>query len=261
MNPTFTRIAQIIRKALDRKSGMDVRFFGVLGQNPFTEDTVLTDQTGIVNFTEISTGIVHQVLNRRVPNRAFEYVAVGYDPAQPGVLQVLYSRDVYGDQDTSPDVPDHAETHRLGGGDTDFVEAERIQLFLVLPYSGFTVQVFGGTFPKADGTVGLLANQLVDLSSYQPTAGAKYVHLQYDEAGTITVVDGTEVDVKELLTVADIPPATEIPLHAVRLYDGQEQLQRVPNDPRNDFVDTRFGGRMSASSVITITAKRAWFYD
>ena len=103
MNPYFSRIGQIIKKALDRR-GVDVRFFGVIGKYPFSDSDILTGVSGIVYVTETTTGIVRQVLNRRVPNKAYEHVAVGYDPAQPGVLQVLYSRDVYGSQDTGPDI-------------------------------------------------------------------------------------------------------------------------------------------------------------
>jgi len=248
MNQTFTRIAHIFKKALDRR-GMDVRFFAVLGKSPFSDSDVLTGTSGYVYVTDTVTGIERVVLNRRVPNKPYGHVAVGYDPAQPNVLQVLYSRDVFGAQDATPAVPDHAETHRYGGGDTDFVEPNRFTHCLVLTYSTFTVQILGGTFPKADGTVGLVSNQMLDLSSYQPSAGAKYVHIQHDEDGVISVVDGTEVDVKELLSVANIPAATGTPIHAVRLYDGQTELNRVPGNPDlNDFVDTRFGGPLGGDS-------------
>jgi len=239
MNPTFTRFAAIIKKALDRK-GIDVRFFGVLGKPPFSDSDVLTGASGWVYVTETSTGAVRQVLNRRVPNKVFTQVAVGYDPSQPGVLQVLYARDVFGDQDTSPAVPDHAQTHAYGGGDTDFVEAARILPFLVLPYSEFTVQIFGGVFEKSDGSWGVLSNQTLDLSAYQPAAGAIWALLQYDDDGAVTVVEGAEVDVKELLTVANIPAASENPIAVIRLYEGQTAIQRNPNGI-NDFADPRFG--------------------
>jgi len=239
MNPTFTRFAAIIKKALDRK-GIDVRFFGVLGQHPFTEDSVLTGVSGWVYVTETVTGSVRQVLNRRVPNKVFTHVAVGYDPSQPGVLQVLYARDVFGDQDTSPAVPDHAQTHAYGGGDTDFVEAARIMPFLALPYSELTVQIFGGVFEKSDGSWNVLSNQTLDLSAYQPADGAIWALLQYDEDGAVSVVEGTDVGVPSLLTVANIPAATENPFAAIRLYEGQTEIQRNQNGI-NDFADPRFG--------------------
>lgn len=212
-------------------------FPAILGN---ADGTVLTGVDGIV-YAMTWHGEVIQVLNRRVPNVPYKHVIIGYDPGQPNVLQVLRERDVYGSLDSSPAVPDHAKTHAYGGGDTDFVAGVRFLPFLVLPYSEFTVQVFGGVFPKADGTSGVVANQQLDLSSYQPSAGAKYVLIQFDTDGVIGVVDGSEVDVKELLTVANIPTATETPIAAVRLYSSQTELQLNPNG-LVDFIDLRWGG-------------------
>lgn len=242
MNPVFRRINQLFKQALERR-GQGESFPAILGNS---SGTVLTGTDGIVYATDWF-GNVLQVLNRRVPNKPYKHVMLGYDPSQPGVLQVLSERDVFGAQDSDPAVPDHAKTHAYGGGDTDFVEIARFLQFLVLPYEDFTVQIFGGAFPKADGTVGVVANQTLDLSAYQPSAGAKYVLIEYDSDGTIGVVDGSEVDVKELLTVANIPAATGTPICAARLYDGQSELQRNPNG-LNDFVDTRFGGPVGGGS-------------
>lgn len=228
-------MTRILKDAVERRD-KDVRFAGILGNS---SGTVLTSVAGKVYVTKYN-GETITVLNRRVPNTPYLPVVVGYDASAPGVLQVLYARDVYGTQDTSPAVPDHAETHRYAGGDTDFVEASRLMPFLVLPYSTFTVQVYGGVFERSDGAWGLLSNQTVDLSSYQPSAGAEWVLLQYDDDGVISVLESSEVDTPALLTVSSIPSATQNPLAAIKLYEGQTEIQRNPNGI-NDFADPRFG--------------------
>jgi len=236
---THRKVTQIVKNALERRDH-DVRFAAILGN---ANGTVLTGVAGMVYATKFN-GEVIVVLNRRVPNRSFLSVVIGYDSNAPGVLQVLYARDVYGAQDSGPLVPDH--THTYAGGNADFVEAARIQPLLVLPYDGFQVQVFGGVIQASDGSWLLVQNQIVDLSAYQPASAAKWVVLEVDDTGAMAVLEGSEVATKEVLTVDDIPASSNTPIVAIQLYEGQTAVQRDPNGI-NDFVDLRLFATRSAT--------------
>lgn len=199
------------------------------------------DRTGAYNaggnniyVRELASGQTIVVKNTAVPNRPGRLVKV---ERLNGTLYVVGYWGIYGQADNDEGyVPDHS--HRWPDPNFTPVEAAAIMPFNILPYDGFEVQIFGGIFQKADGTFGLLANQIFDLSGYQPSTGAEIVHFQCDEDGVVSVVEGTEVDVKELLTVASIPAATETSLHmGVRLYAGQEAVRR--DGKINDFFDWR----------------------
>jgi len=213
-----------------------VKFAAVLGN---TSGVVSTGISGIVYATKFN-GEVIRVINRRVPNEAFKHVVIGYDPSYPGVLQVLRERTVFSTQDARvPAVPEH--DHTYNSGMAHFVYDLTIIPFLVLPYSGFTVQIFGGVFLKSDGSFGLLDNQTLDLSSYQPVSGAIWVTLEFDDDGDINVFESSAVNDKSLLTIANIYPASNYPLVAIQMYYDQTELQRDP-EGTNDFFDLRFGG-------------------
>ena len=123
-----------------------------------------------------------------------------------------------------------------------FIGRDRFLPFLVFPINGggLVVNIYGDVFLKSDGTFGYVANQTLDLTSYVPASGPKFVLIEADDSGMIYVTTGTAVDSKELLTPANIPAVTtgRIPSTAVRLYTGQTQLYRDPNSI-NDFVDVR----------------------
>jgi len=197
--------------------------------------------TGVPSIVYITTwqGQTISVLNKRVPNDWGRPVKVGYDKAEPGVLQVLAARNVFGKEDLRPDVPEHASTHDYGGGDTDFVRASRFMYLLVLPYSGFTVQVFGGAVVMLDGTIAIVQNQTLDLSSYQPATGALWALIEVDSDGSLSVTTGSTVAQKGALTVADIPTTTQMAICAIKLYSSQTSIQRSPTGV-NDFIDLRF---------------------
>jgi len=183
---------------------------------------------------ELASGQPVVVKNQAVPNIPGRLVKV---ERQGGALYVIGYWGIYGENEGQESVvPDHS--HRWPDPNFVPVEAATIMPFNILPYDGFEVQIFGGIFQKSDGTFGSVANQVFDLSGYQPAAGALIVHFQCNDSGVVSVVEGTEVDVKELLSTASIPVATEISLRiGVRLYAGQESVRR--DGQINDFYDWR----------------------
>jgi len=237
----FTRAVQ---KSVQAQQAKTVSFPAVLGD---VDGVVLTATDGIVNVTPYN-GDTIQVLNRRVQNKPFLQVLVGFDDDAPGILQVLALRDAYGSLDTDPLVPDHAKTHAYGGGDTVFVAAAQIKPFLVLPYDGLEVQVMGGIFQKPDTTFGVVDNQVLDLSGEVPGTGALYCLIEYDEDGVVSATSGSTVVSKEVLALSDIPAVTNRPICVVRLYAGQTEIQRNPNTV-NDFLDIRFEHWVSQNTL------------
>jgi len=210
-----------------------------------TTGDVLTGVDGIIYVTTWQ-GQTIKVLNRRVPNEWGRNVKVGYDVAEPGVLQVLSARNIFGKDDARPMVAEHAATHDYGGGDTDFVRASRLLYLGVLPYSGLTVQIFGGAILLADGTVFLVENQTLDLTSYKPSGGALWVVIYVDTDGSIGVSTGSTASSGSALTAADIPSlSTGLPLVAIKLYSTQTTIQRNPSGV-DDFIDLRFTGSLGA---------------
>ncbi len=209
------------------------QFTGILGNHAGVTDA----GDGLVYMT-LFNGQVIRLINRRVPNVPYKSVVAGYEPSAPNVLQVLYSREVYGGEDADPDVPNHHETHEYPSLDTVWVGAEQFTPLLTLPSSGFIVQVYGGVLRKADDSGWMVVqSEEVDLSSYQPSAGAKYVLIDVDDSGVLSVISGSLVDSIDELSVSDIPETSNIPIACVRLYDGQDEIRR--GDPITDFLEVR----------------------
>jgi len=187
---------------------------------------------------DIVSGFTFVAKNVSVPNAAGRLVNVEQRGRE---LYVIGYWNIYGAEDSSDSfVGSHGSAHSYGSGDTIFIGKDQLKPFLVLPYSGFTVQVFGGVFVTSTGEVSTLANQQVDLSGNQPASGAIYVLLEFDDDGVITVTEGTSALSKDALTLAHIPTITAHPLIAIRLYATQTEIARDPTE-FYDFVDPRFG--------------------
>jgi len=189
---------------------------------------------GKVYVRDIISGFTFLATNVSVPNISGRLVNVEQRGRE---LYVVGFWNIYGGGDNSESyVAPH--THGYGDENPIFISKDQLKPFLVLPYSGFTVQVFGGVFITSLGEFGVLANQQVDLSGYQPASGALYVLLEYDDTGTVSVTAGSAALNKDALTLDDIPIITDHPLCAVRLYASQAAISRDPGG-LYDFVDPR----------------------
>jgi hypothetical protein len=195
-------------------------------------------------YVTLYNGEVIDILNRRVSGIATRPVNIGIDDDYPNLVQVLGFADVFDDDEALGHPVDHRATHEWQGHDQVSVSGYQFLPLLVAPASSddFNVQVYRGFLSVPSGFVKVLS-QTLNIASSQPSAGARYVLLQADDAGVVTAKDGTMVDAKELLSGDDIPlpDADRYPMWAVRVYDGQERLRC---DRRiNDFeADLRFGG-------------------
>lgn len=191
---------------------------------------------------KFSNSQVMDIYNQRAPTLEGREVPVfvGYDPLNPGILQVLGVRHVW-NNGLPYSMPNHHENHEWLGYDQVWVSGQQYLPLLVLPAGSFSVTVYYGSLWTANGAVEV-KKQTVDLSADQPTAGAQYNLIQVNDAGTVSSKAGDEVDSKELLTFENIPvpDADNYPLAAVALYDGQESIRC--DKQINDIVDLRFNG-------------------
>lgn len=176
--------------------------------------------------------------NRRLPVRVKKI---------EGVYQILGYWQVYADNIESG-TPAHADQHQYPNADTLFVKIDQFLQFLVLPTSGFNLQLYGGaTFFK--NTLIVLDNQTIDLSAYAISGtGAKYILIQCDLTGTISIVDGTTAASIDVLALSDAPlPDTDnFPIAYIRLYEGQTYIRR--DNDRNDIIDVRINWHSESSS-------------
>lgn len=184
------------------------------------------DAGGSRVYARLDNGYVIVALNYVAPLIFDLHVLVGRNKAQPGYFQVISVRETYVNP-ASDFVKYHHEQHEYPNADTVWVDRKQLMplTILVSNAAGFVVRVFGDVALTANG-IQVIDNQDVDLSSYVPATGAKYVSVEVDDDGVISVNDGTAVGSPELLTEADIPaPAVgKYFLGYVMLYEAQAEL-------------------------------------
>ena len=199
---------------------------------------------------KLENGQNMDVVNRRTSNTPGK-VILGYDNnSMPGVLQILGTRETWGDVPSDSGFAEHHETHEYPGADTVYVQRDQFIPLLVLPVSEFVVQIYGNVM-YSSGTWYKIKNQQLDLAAHKPTTGALYVLLQANSAGVVTIKDGVAVGGRGALSMSKIPApdAGNYPLCAVALYDGQELLQRDTRVGKiDDFFDLRFSGYATAGA-------------
>lgn len=177
-------------------------------------------------YARLASGQVIKVINQIAPNTYDLKVTLGKRDGQR-FWQVIGVRDVYNGV-AAPNVPAHGNEHR-------YMPVYRDQMIplLIFPINDtLTVQVYGSVVIIGSSFVNV-QNQVVDLTSSQPVNGARYILFQYDENGVVTTKNGSIVESKEILTLADIPTPDQgnIPFGAVRIAEAQTEFTYL-----QDFV-------------------------
>jgi hypothetical protein len=223
---TRTQFQRTLRKVKQPHTGWTDVFPAVLGKADGTVQTGTPGEIYVRNSVNGQVVVVHN--NGNVPSIPNLQVEVGRRIDRPSIWQIkgqLESYNVPAGGDII--VGYHADQHRFGEADTVWVDRKQILALTVLvkDAANFIVQVYGSAAQTKNGMI-LIQSQEVDLSSYVPTSGAKYVSLVAEADGTLSVVDGTEFASRELATASDIPlPAFDQYLLAfVLLYEAQETL-------------------------------------
>jgi hypothetical protein len=186
-------------------------------------------------FARLSNGYVVEAINYIAPLIFDLQVIIGQSKSMQGIWQVISVRETY-PSPASNFVKYHHEQHEFPGPDTVWVDRKQILPLTILVTDGaaFTVRVFGNVAQTATG-IQLIDTQDIDLSSYVPTAGAKYVSFEVDDDGIISVHDGVEVGSFELLTETDIP----VP-EPGKYFLGYAMLFETQTELTNDHIRVAF---------------------
>ncbi len=216
----------------------DVTFPGFLGN---LSGSVEANRNSDVYVT-LFTGEVVTVHNSRVPNLPRLPVVIGYDAGNKNLLQVLYAREVFANP-VIKQVTDHDHTWGKSTN-VSWIRGEQFLPGLVMPANGTNVH-YTGLIYWLDGAFRIVPEQDVDLSAAIPSEGALFVLLEVDETGVISLLEGTPVASRGVLTYADIPtPSTDKKSlkFAVKVYAGQTMVRQGLSFMDSDIVDLRWSG-------------------
>lgn len=205
----------------------------------------------------LDSGTSLDVLNTRVATVVGKKVKLGYDPAMPGVLQVLGFRDPLLTSGVKSFfnlfMPNHHKNHEYPAFDTVYIHGAQF-MPLNVSFSDFEFDIYGdlvlaeitvyGEVLRADGQWIAATTDPLDISAFIPaTPGARYVLIEVDTDGTIIATAGDLALDKYLLVPSDIPAPTlgRHSVCAISLYENQTEIVRDtrPGMP-NDVVDLRW---------------------
>lgn len=106
-----------------------------------------------------------------------------------------------------------------------YVRPEQILAGLVYPKSGLVVYVCGRNVPLPAGGYVNVPHQEIDLTSYLPVSGAVWAVIAMEIDGTVSVTTGGAAASWSELNRADIPFVNGYAVAAIRLYNGQTNIQ------------------------------------
>lgn len=200
-------------------------------------------------YVRLAGQVVSQVYNDRVNPVLDLQVYVGYDDEEPNLLQVLGVRSDlrrYGtDDDNVAYMPAHHRTHEWmafpdGGNDVVFSELRQFMPLRPTPIStGVAINIYRGILLDVNKNLFYVTGAVVDLSSYIPATGSRFVYVGMDQSGIPSVTGGLIKD-SLTLTFDDAPnliPGT-YPMALVRLYGDQTKVEEAYST--TDLADLRF---------------------
>ncbi len=133
-------------------------------------------------------------------------------------------RDAY-DQPVFVGLPDGAEDElQWPGSHTLYVRPEQILPGLIIPKTGMTVIVYGGSLPLSTGGYITIPTQEIDLTPYKPAANAHWATVGWMNNGTISVVTGGAANSLGELQESGIPSTGGYDLAAIKLFNGQSSI-------------------------------------
>jgi hypothetical protein len=202
------------------------------------------------NVYVIIAGSVFVAHNEVVPNISRLPVLVA---KRSGKLEVVSARNAF-HETPHINIPDHDHTWGKSNNPT-WVRGEQFLPALITPNDGLSLHFKGWIYWIDDAFVPAY-EQDIDFSSNLPSAGALIGLLEIDATGAISILEGTPVDSRDLLTYADIPPPSigKTPLgFAVKLYAGQTKALQGLDFSSSDLIDLRWTGYSNGGSGSFIT--------
>ena len=206
-------------------------------------------------YVRLSDNTVAECWNTRVPPTPNLNVFVDINPRKKTELMVtdIMLASIPRGTFNAVAIPGHGETHTWPEYDTVYVGYRQMLPLRVSAAGGLEIDVAGGWYLDASGTVSWYAGETTDLSSYAPTSGAKIITVSLDPTGVLSYVESANIDQFSFswATQTPNPDNNDYPLAAVRLYAGQSTINDN-NTSTTDIQDLRFvPTRANASSFAT----------
>jgi hypothetical protein len=186
-----------------------------------------------VVYARLDNGQVIEAVNYIAPLIPDLHVLVGRSKAQRGFFQVIAVRETY-PAPANGALKFHHEQHEMqpnGNPGPDLVLVDRKQIrqssIWITDAAGFKISVYADYGQTPDG-IKVIPTTPLDLSSYVPATGAKYISIESDSSGVVSVHDDPALyaDSIALLTDANIPVPDIGKAHrgCVMLFESQTQL-------------------------------------
>lgn len=152
-------------------------------------------------------------------------VLVSRSRHQPSIWRISEILEDYLDPVSGGAVAKHAEQHEETGFDRVTLDRKQIRQLSARAAGGWNVQVSGGAVQTESGIV-IINHALLDFSSYAVTEGAKYVSIEADSTGALSLHAGAVFPAPNAGTAADIPAPDpgKYAFAYVLLYEGQTQI-------------------------------------
>lgn len=216
------------------KSLLPTRYIGWTG---WPDGTIYDDSRPNYIRVVLQDGSKIEAWNDGVPTVVGLQIDLYSDPVYPGLLRAKQPRLSFSRDFPFVCIRFHRDNHTWPGPDTVAVE---LRQFMPLHPSvnGFVLTVRAGWVETTDG-LKFFASESVDLSSYKPASGARYVLVSIGDDGLLTITSGTVKDLYSLV-IGDIPerPLGHQRICAVRLHIGQAYIKDEKQNP--DLLDLRF---------------------
>lgn len=190
-------------------------------------EVVITGKPGIY-YVRLFTGETIEVGNQAHVSPKHDLdVFIGRSKNRPGMPQIICEREVYRSPADGDQFENHHEQHEEGGRDRLNLDRKQIiQLSVrVSDAANFCVRVYGAIVKTATGTR-KIRSQDFDVSSYVVTTGAKYVAIECDDEGALTLHEGTTFDSIQISIASNLPEPDpgKYTLAWIAFYDGQTSL-------------------------------------
>jgi hypothetical protein len=214
---------QIIQQI--KKIGSDWLGEQVVRLGDYSEE-VETGTPGEYYAREINGRVIRVVNSARISPRFDLRVVVRRSKIQPSIWQITEVLQDYPDPAEAGRIAHHREQHEEEGDDRLHLDRKQIKQLTCRVSGTWRVRVYGGTVITPAGIVAI-NTQEIDLSSYVVTTGAKFITIQTDEDGLLSVVDGTPFGSPMIGTAANIPEpdSGEFMIAFVLFYEGQTALE------------------------------------
>lgn len=165
-------------------------------------------------------------VNTIAPQRPDIPVIVGRSRTLPKLWQVIQIRDAFNVPASGGAVPYHYQQHMFGAEDMVPIHRKQITQLTVIPLPSkgpFYVRVYGDVRLTSLGNK-LITTQSMNLASYQPATGFKYVSIESNTSGVLSVHSGTGFSGAATVDKMPVPEAGKYTRAHVLLYATQTAI-------------------------------------